>query len=295
MIANFIYFYQHIPYHLNPIIFSWGSFSLDWYSLMYLVGFLTVYLLLRYRIKKGEFLEEKQDISNKIERQKQLFKILTDFMLVGFLGLILGGRLGYVIFYNFSYYWAHPLAIISPFDPITHQFIGIYGMSYHGGLVGVLVSTGILAKMRQINFLKWANFIAPAVPAGYFFGRLGNFINGELYGRVTQRVWGMYFPTDFTHQLRHPSQLYEALLEGGLLFLVLWKVRNRKKIKDKTAGLYILGYAILRIIVEFFRQPDEQLGLVGGILTMGQWLSLAMLILGLVFIFALGQKNKKML
>ena len=137
-----------------------------------------------------------------------------------------------------------------------------------------------------------ANFVVPAIPVGYFFGRVGNFLNGELYGRATQKFWGMYFPSDAFGLLRHPSQLYEAFLEGIILFFILWFLRNNEKVKDRMLGLYLVGYAMCRIIVEFFREPDEQVGYFFGFSTLGQILSLFMLGIGMYIIF-LGQKTKK--
>ncbi|MFA6485464.1 MAG: prolipoprotein diacylglyceryl transferase [Parcubacteria group bacterium] len=209
--------------------------------------------------------------------QNSKFKIqnseyLLDFLLYAFVGLIVGARLGEVFFYNFSYYAAHPIQIISPFDPVTHRFIGIYGMSYHGGLIGVVIAGWLWAKKNNINLLNWFNFIVPAIPAGYFFGRIGNFINGELYGRATTGWWGMYFPNDYMHELRNPSQLYEAFLEGIILFVILWLLRNKKWAKDNMLAFYLSGYAIARIISEFFRDPDGWIGF----LTLGQFYSLLM-------------------
>jgi phosphatidylglycerol:prolipoprotein diacylglycerol transferase len=198
------------------------------------------------------------------------------------------------LFYNFSYYLQNPLAIISPYDPITHQFIGIYGMSYHGGLLGVVLFAWIFSKKNKLDVLKVADFVVPAIPAGYFFGRVGNFLNGELYGRVTQKFWGMYFPTDTTGLLRHPSQIYEAMLEGIILFVFLWIFRNREIFQNKLLGLYLIGYAFFRILVEFFRQPDPQIGYLWGFLTLGQILSSAMICAGVILIFC-GKKNKKVL
>ncbi len=299
---NFIYNFQHIPEHLNPVAFSVGSLNIGWYSLMYLVGFVTVYFLLDWRIKKGEL---KNNIfwwksSNKgvssfnPQNQARLQTLIFDFLAYAFFGVILGGRIGYVLFYNLAYYWKNPLAIISPFDPITHQFIGFYGMSYHGGLIGVLIMALIFANKNKLYFLRLANFIIPAVPAGYFFGRIGNFLNGELYGRITTGSWGMYFPNDYTHSLRYPSQLIEAILEGLLLFFILWSIRNNKKYQPNLLAFYLFGYAIARIIAEFFRQPDQQIGYLLGFLTMGQMLSFLMILLaGGLMIYS--QKTKKMI
>ncbi|HRY82594.1 MAG TPA: prolipoprotein diacylglyceryl transferase [Candidatus Moranbacteria bacterium] len=299
---NFLYFYQHLPYNINPTAFSLGFFRVDWYSLMYIFGFLAVYLLLKYRIKREEIkLEEifnsqfsifNKFSNQKIKIQKKYEDLLLDLLSYSFLGLIIGARLGYVLFYNFSYYWSNPLAIISPLDSAMHQFIGIYGMSYHGGLIGVILVAWIFARKNKINFFALADFVVPAIPAGYFFGRLGNFLNGELYGRVTEKFWGMYFPSDALGILRHPSQIYEAILEGIILFLVLWTLRNNEKFKDKMLGLYLLGYAICRIIAEFFREPDSQIGYIFSFLTLGQILSGIMLFFGALLIF-FGSKLKK--
>jgi phosphatidylglycerol---prolipoprotein diacylglyceryl transferase len=279
---KFLYSYQHLPFYINPVAFSFGFFKIDWYSLMYIFGFITVYLLLKYRIKKVE--------------NNFIFDIskLLDLLLYSFLGLIIGARLGYILFYNPSFYWQNPLAIISPYDPISYEFIGIYGMSYHGGLIGVILAVWIFSKKNKINFFELANFAVPAIPAGYFFGRMGNFLNGELFGRVTDKFWGMYFPADVLRILRHPSQLYEAILEGIILFLILWFLRNKEELKDKMLGLYLLGYAICRIIAEFFREPDEQIGYIFGCLTLGQILSFIMLILGILLILY-SNKFKKVL
>lgn len=283
---NLIHFYQHIPEKINPTIFNWGFFKLDWYSISYILGFLTVYFLLRYRLK--EIVNYKKNIL--LDKNS-----LLDLLTYSFFGLLLGARLGYIIFYNFSYYWNNPLTIISPFDPISHEFIGIYGMSYHGGLLGVIIASLLFSKKYKINFWHLANFVAPAIPAGYFFGRIGNFLNGELYGRATEKFWGMYFPTDTLGLLRHPSQLYEAIFEGLVLFIILWKIRQSEKLKDKLLGIYLLGYAIFRIGIEFFREPDEQVGYLFGFLTLGQGLSFIMLFFGLFLFFRNGSCKPKKL
>jgi phosphatidylglycerol---prolipoprotein diacylglyceryl transferase len=279
---NWLYFYQHLPFYINPTAFSLGFFSLDWYSLAYIFGFTIVYFLLRYRIKKGE---------NKIN-----FNIakLFDLLFFLFVGLLLGGRLGYVLFYNLSYYLHNPITIISPFDPATHAFVGIYGMSYHGGLIGILLFAWIFSRKNKINFYKLSNFVVPAVPAGYFLGRLGNFFNGELYGRETQRFWGMYFPSDPFGVLRHPSQIYEAILEGIVVFLILWIIRNNNKFEDKLIGIYMFSYGFFRIIIEFFRQPDSQIGYIFNFLTLGQIFSFIMVIIGVILI-VYSNKIKKVL
>ncbi|MFA7319043.1 MAG: prolipoprotein diacylglyceryl transferase [Parcubacteria group bacterium] len=325
--SNLLYLYQHIPYNLNPVAFAVGNFAVDWYSIMYLVAFGVVYSLLKYRIKRSEgdgleITKSKLQISNKIlastsgdscsstrggqnpkseiniekipntRNQIQNTDTLLDIMLAVFVGLLIGGRLGYVIFYNFTYYLQNPLVIISPYDAVTHQFIGIYGMSYHGGLIGAVLAGWIFIRIKRLDFWRWANFVAPAVPAGYFFGRIGNFLNGELYGRATSGFWGMYFPSDPFGLLRHPSELYEAVLEGLIIFLVLWPLRHNQKYQDKLLALYIVGYASARIIAEFFREPDVQVGYIFNSLTLGQILSSLMLVFGLWLIFV-SRKRKK--
>lgn len=264
----FFDFYQHIPERISPEMVRVGFFSISWYAVMYLVGFLVIFGLLRKRLKKGE--------GQVCMTKEQLF----DFLLFCFLGAIIGGRLGYVLFYNFSFYLAHPLAIFSPFDSVTGELIGIYGMSYHGGLIGALLAALLFVRLHKLNFWDLSDFVVPAIPAGYFFGRIGNFLNGELYGRATDMRIGMYFPSDVLGVLRHPSQLYEAFLEGLVLFAIFWPERNRKKWQGKFLALYLIGYAVARFFEEFFREPDVQIGFVLGGLTLGQLFSLAMFFVG---------------
>lgn len=253
-------FYQNLPEKINPAIFSIGYFSIYWYSLMYLLGFTTIVLLLYWRVYKKE-----TDI---------LWNDIFDFLLNSFLAIIIGGRIGYVLFYNLNYFLANPFEIIFPFGE-NGNFTGIFGMSYHGGVAGFILAAYFFCKKRKISFLKLTDFILPAVPAGYFFGRMGNFLNGELYGRVTDVGWAMNFGDGL---LRHPSQLYEAFFEGIFLFLILWLGRNRfSKKRGLISGLYLVGYGIARYVIEFFRQPDEHLGFFFHYLTMGQILSIIMI------------------
>ncbi len=263
--------YKNFPYFINPEAFSVGIFSVGWYALMYLVAFSVVYFLLRYRMIKseGNFFQSAEDI--------------FDFMFYVFLGVIIGGRLGYVLFYNPSFYAHNIFSIISPFDQ-SGNFIGIYGMSYHGGLVGVIFASWIFCRRRNINFSDMLEFVIPAVPAGYFFGRIGNFLNGELYGRITEKPWGMYFPSDMYGFLRHPSQLYEAFFEGLILFVILWVWRKNPKFEGKLFPIYLIGYAIFRFCIEFLREPDEHIGYFFSFLTLGQILSFLMLVAGIIFI-----------
>ena len=269
--------WAHIPSHIDPVIFTLGSLQIRWYGLMYLAGFATLYSLLFIRIKT-----EKTTLHR---------DILDDYMFWAILGVIAGGRIGYVLFYDLSYFLSHPLQIIVPFDLSSNppRFIGIFGMSYHGGLIGVIISSLIFCRKKHLSFLHFADFIIPAVPAAYFFGRIGNFINGELYGRATSAPWGMFFPLDPTGQLRHPSQLYEALGEGILLFLLLWGLRKRQSFPGFLLSLYLMGYGLVRLLIEFVREPDGHIGLFFYHVTLGQVLCAGMILAGVVlFIF---QKN----
>jgi phosphatidylglycerol:prolipoprotein diacylglycerol transferase len=245
---------------------------------MYIVAFLLTYILVSYRIKR--------------ENYTYSAEIIQDFFIWAITGLLVGARLGYVLFYNFAYYAKHPLEIILPFD-FAHgmQYVGISGMSYHGGAIGVLIASVIFCRKHKIDFWRFADLFCPAIPLGYTFGRVGNFINGELYGRITTMPWGMYFPLDFTHQLRHPSQLYEALFEGLFLFIVLWGIRKESPFDGFIFALYLFGYGLVRFIIEFFREPDSQLGLFGGILSMGQMLCILMMLAG-VYVYFFGWKRK---
>lgn len=267
--------YQQFPLYLNPTL-KIGLFSISYYSLMYILAFAVVYFLLIYRIRKKE-----TEIFSKSS--------LIDFLLYSFAGLLIGARLGEVMFYNFSYYWQNPLSVISPFDPVTHDFVGIYGMSYHGGLIGVMIASHFFIRKYKINFWQLSDFIIPAIPAGYFFGRIGNFINNELYGRVTAKPWGMYFK-DYPYELRHPSQLYEAFLEGIALFLIFWILRNKKQFQGHFLALYLIGYGFFRFICEFFREPDATSGFLFRHITLGQWFSIVMVIAGAIII-ALRRKS----
>ncbi|MHC4756609.1 MAG: prolipoprotein diacylglyceryl transferase, partial [Planctomycetota bacterium] len=175
--------------------------------------------------------------------------------------------------------------IIVPFDFSNgFRYIGIYGMSYHGGLIGVIIASLIFCRKHKVNLWHFADLLSPAIPLGYTFGRIGNFINGELYGQVTTVPWAMYFPLDPTGQLRHPSQLYEALFEGIFLFIILWSVRKKRVFDGFHFCLYIIGYGITRFCIEFVREPDQGLGDLLKFFTMGQLLSIAMIVTGIIII-----------
>ena len=259
--------WRHIPFHVHPVLFEIGSFQVRYYSVMYLVAFALTYLLVMYRIKK--------------ERYEYSAETIQDYFVWAVLGLILGARIGYVLFYNLSYYAAHPLEIFVPFDFTNGvRFVGISGMSYHGGAVGVLAATLVFCRRRRIDFWRFADLFVPAIPLGYTFGRIGNFMNGELYGRATTVPWGMVFPQDPLLSVRHPSQLYEAFFEGLFLFAVLWIIRRKRPFEGFLLALYIMGYGLVRFFIEFYREPDSQLGFVWASLSMGQLLCIAMIALG---------------
>lgn len=259
--------WQHLPEHINPNIFEFGSFQIRYYSLMYIIAFMLTYILATYRIKHENYEYKTEDVQ--------------DFFIWAIVGLIFGARLGYVFFYNFDYYMRHPLEIILPFE-FAHgmRYVGISGMSYHGGAIGVFLASIIFCHKRQIHFWRFADLLCPTIPLGYTFGRIGNFINGELYGKITSMPWGMYFPLDFTHRLRHPSQLYEAFFEGIVLFIILWSIRKKGSFEGFLLALYLIGYGLIRFIIEFFREPDTQIGLIWGILSMGQILCILMVLIG---------------
>jgi len=245
---------------IDPVIVAIGPVALRWYGLMYLLGFLAAWWLGSVRAKRSG--------SGWTSEQ------LSDFLFYGFLGVVIGGRIGYVFFYQFDLFLDNPFYLIRIWEG---------GMSFHGGLLGVLVAFFWYGHGHKRTFFDVADFIAPLVPPGLFFGRIGNFINAELWGREAgpDVPWAFRFPTDSEHLLRHPSQLYEALLEGLLLFLVLWLFSRQPKPRMAVSGLFSLGYGGFRFIVEYFREPDAHLGLQALGLSRGQWLCVPLIVLGL--------------
>lgn len=261
--------WQNLPVGLDPILLSIGPLRIHYYGVMYLVAFMLTYLLAVYRIRH----EADWNLS-----PDQLQGVLTAMII----GLIVGGRLGYVLFYNPAYYFAHPLEIILPFTwDKGIRFTGISGMSYHGGLIGVILGALLFIRSHRLNFRRMADLMIPCIPLGYTFGRLGNFFNGELWGRVTTAAIGMHFPEapDPT-ALRHPSQLYEAFGEGIVLFAILWLIRHKVRTQGVMLAFYLIGYGATRFIIEFFREPDAHLGFVWFSFSMGQLLCSLMVIGG---------------
>ena len=271
MTAEFWRWWQHLPETIDPVLLEIGGFRIQYYGLMYIMAFGLTYVLVRQRVR------------HETRFQSISLAQIQDLLTVMILGVIVGGRLGYVLFYNLRYYLANPLEIVLPFRfDGGIQFTGIAGMSFHGGLIGVLLATWIYVRRHGPDYREVADLFAPAVPLGYAFGRLGNFINGELYGRVTTAPIGMHFPLAPGPGLRHPSQLYEAFFEGLVLFAVLWGLRRRSLPRGAMLALYLVGYGVVRFVLEYFRQPDAHLGFVWMRFSMGQLLCLAMAGAGLV-------------
>lgn len=257
---------------IDPILLQLGPLAIRWYGLMYVFGFIAGWLLGRARIarsqRQGRALLQYQDFDN--------------LLLFIALGVILGGRIGYVLFYQWESLWQQPDALQA-----LYLFIKVWdgGMSFHGGLLGVTSALALFSWFNHKHFFQVTDFIAPLVPPGLFFGRLGNFINGELWGRPTGGDWGMIFP-QVDALARHPSQLYQAALEGIFLFVLLWWFSHKPRQTGRITALFLIGYGSVRIISEFFREPDAHLGFIAlDWVTMGQILSLPMIALGLVIWF----------
>jgi len=274
---NFSNWWQSLPSKMDPILLQIGPLSIYWYSTMYLVAFLVVFLLGKQQIQNNKF---------RLLNLNQFEDLLTWC----FIGVLLGGRLGYVFFYNFDYYFSNPLEILIPFANQNGQwvFTGIAGMSYHGGVLGVVVAIYLYAKKMNLHLFQLADFLTPLIPLGYFFGRIGNFINGELYGRVTEASIGMIFPNSGSFLLRHPSQLYEAFFEGIILYFIIKNLQNSSFL-GWNSGLYVFGYGFFRFFIEFFREPDSHLGFILLNLSMGQLLCILMMI-SAVSIWLIGKK-----
>lgn len=246
--------------NIHPIAFHLGPLTVYWYGLMYLFAFLTCWGVLSYRIRFSHF------------KMVLTAEQLSDLLFYAALGVIIGGRLGYMLFYGFSDLIHDPLLLFQ---------IWKGGMSFHGGLIGVIIALWLFSRKIKKSLVDITDFVAPVVPIGLAFGRLGNFINGELWGRETDVPWGMIFPTGGLIP-RHPSQLYEFFLEGIVLFVILWFFSQKPRPRFAISGLFLLGYGLVRFFVEFFRQPDAQMGFIAfDWLTQGQLLSLPMIFLGL--------------
>ena len=248
----------------DPVALSLGPVQVHWYGLTYLLAFGLFMYTARLRLRQPA-----------LAGQNWAPRDVEDLLFFGILGVILGGRLGYAIFYKPELYLAQPLEILKVWQG---------GMSFHGGLLGVLAAMAFFAMRRGRPFLQVTDLIAPCVPLGLASGRIGNFINGELWGRVTDAnlPWVMVFPQSGVMLPRHPSQLYQFLLEGLLLFALLWVYARRPRGLGQVSGLFLVGYGVLRFTAEFFREPDAFLGLLALNMSMGQWLCVPMVLAGLV-------------
>lgn len=267
----------------NPVAIQLGPLAVHWYGLMYLLAFMMFLWLGNYRIKKNTtFLTS---------------KLLDDLLMYGVFGVVVGGRLGEVLFYNPEYYFSQPLQIFQVWKG---------GMSFHGGFLGVLIATWLFAKKHQRSFWELTDFIAPLVPLGLAAGRLGNFINGELWGRVApiNLPWAMKFPQAMNEDIawaqthpdvqnvliqygglpRHPSQLYELGLEGLALFTILWLFTSKPRYRMESSAVFLMGYGAFRFISEYFRTPDSGIFGQSYVISMGQWLSLPMIVLGILLL-----------
>lgn len=246
----------------DPIAVAIGPVAIRWYGLMYLIAFLGFFLLGRLRLRETRYREASGLAPHQIE----------DLLFFGVLGVVLGGRLGYVLFYKPAYYLSHPLEALAVWEG---------GMSFHGGLLGVIMAIALYCQRRGLKFFAVMDFIAPLVPMGLAAGRLGNFINGELWGRASTLPWAMVFPQSGDALPRHPSQLYQFAGEGLLLFAILWWWSARRRPIGSVSGAFLLGYSVLRFAAEFAREPDRFLGFPLPGITMGQILCVPMAAVGL--------------
>jgi phosphatidylglycerol:prolipoprotein diacylglycerol transferase len=249
----------------DPIALQIGPLAIRWYGLMYLLGFGLFWWLGRKRLKRPDIAA-----ATRLDSQS-----LDDLLFFGVLGVVLGGRLGYVLFYKPLYYLEHPLESFAVWQG---------GMAFHGGLIGVMTALWLFCRVRGLRFFAVMDFVAPLVPLGLAAGRMGNFINGELWGRPSDLPWAMVFPQAGDALARHPSQLYQFAAEGLLLFALLWWWSGRRRAIGEISGLFLVGYGSARFLVEFARQPDAFLGTLAAGMSMGQWLSLPMILIGIPMI-----------
>lgn len=255
--------------NIDPVFLHIGPLQFRWYGLMYILAFLFTYVFLRRETTRRSLPLSPEDIS--------------DLVFYGALGVILGGRLGYILFYNLSFYIANPLRVFAVWEG---------GMSFHGGLLGVCAAVFFYARRKGQPFLSIMDMLAQCAPVGLGLGRIGNFINGELYGRRTDVPWGIVFPSGGP-QARHPSQLYEAILEGMLLFFIVRFAARRSNANGVASWTLVAGYGLFRFFVEFFREPDSQLGMVIGPFSMGQVLSLPMFLAGSIIAYGIARKASR--
>ena len=252
---------------IDPVFLSIGPLQFRWYGLMYVLAFIATYFIIRSEVRRKQLSLTPDDVA--------------DLVFYGAMGVVLGGRLGYILFYNLGFYLANPLKLFAVWEG---------GMSFHGGALGVILAFVLYARRKKLPFLTLIDIAALCAPVGLGLGRIGNFINAELYGRPTDLPWGMIFPGS-DGLPRHPSQLYEAFLEGIALFAIVRFMSRRSPATGVSAWTFCAGYGLFRFIVEFFRQPDSQMGLFFGLFSMGQLLSLPMFLLGSFMVFRLLQRT----
>lgn len=253
---------------IDPVFLSIGPLQFRWYGLMYVLAFVATYLILRSETRRKKLPLTNDDVA--------------DMVFFGAMGVVLGGRLGYILFYNPGFYLTHPLRVFAVWEG---------GMSFHGGFLGVICAFVIYARRKNIPFFTLIDMAALCAPVGLGLGRIGNFINGELYGRQTDVPWGIIFPGGGDVP-RHPSQLYEAFLEGLVLFVLVRFASRRSPATGVAGWAFVAGYGLFRFIVEFFRQPDDNLGYLVAFFSMGQLLSLPMFLLGSFMVIRLVLKHK---
>ena len=259
--------------NLNPVLIDLGIIKIHWYSLAYIFGILIGWWYGRFLIKKKvRFIDQENYIKN--------FDDLISYIIIG---VIIGGRLGYVIFYNPSYFIESPIQIFKLWEG---------GMSFHGGLIGVIVSTYIFSNLKKLNYKVYFDLICCVAPIGIFLGRVANFINSELYGTPTEKPWGVIFPK-IDNLTRHPSQLYEAFLEGIVLFVLINFLFLKKKLNyGITSFVFLISYSFFRILVEQFREPDKHIGYVFNFMSLGSLLSIAMIIFAFIFVSKIKSNEK---
>ncbi|WHQ46409.1 MAG: prolipoprotein diacylglyceryl transferase [Candidatus Midichloria sp.] len=257
---------------IDPVIFHiYGPIAVRWYGMAYTLGIIISAWYIKYLNYKSSHLPLKG-------------KVVEDMLSYAAAGIIIGGRLGYVLFYNISYYILHPIEIIKIWQG---------GMSFHGGLIGLVIGIYFLCKKYQLNFLALTDLIACAAPIGLFFGRIANFINGELIGRKTEMAWGIIFPNS-DGKIRHPSQLYEAFLEGFMLFFIMFFLRKSTQVvknRGILSALFLILYGVFRSIVEFFREPDYHIGFIAKYFTTGQILCIPFILVGVLLIYRLKERQ----
>jgi phosphatidylglycerol:prolipoprotein diacylglycerol transferase len=252
---------------IDPVFLRLGPLEFRWYGLMYILAFTAGYFLIRWAVSHRNLSLSKDDVA--------------DMVFAVALGIILGGRIGYILFYNFSFYLANPLKLLAVWEG---------GMSFHGGLGGAIIAGIIFCRRRKLDFMLMADAAFLAAPIGLMLGRIGNFINGELYGRITDVPWGIVFPSGGPLP-RHPSQLYEAFLEGPLTLLILWLVWRSRRPAGTVFWSFVACYGLFRSLVEQFREPDQQIGFIAGMLSMGQVLSLPMFLAGIAMIYLVNRRS----